>query len=58
MHDGRTCTLAQDEASCAVLGMCREATHHGGVDRVLALKDIPQAMLSAARQPHGRAQMV
>ncbi|MBF0530149.1 MAG: chemotaxis response regulator protein-glutamate methylesterase [Deltaproteobacteria bacterium] len=38
-------TIAQDEASCVVFGMPKEAIKTGGVDRVVSLKNIPQAIL-------------
>lgn len=51
-------TIAQDEASCVVFGMPKEAIKHGAVDRVLPLQEIPGAMLveasrktSAGRSP-------
>jgi two-component system chemotaxis response regulator CheB len=37
MHDAGAYTLAQDEASCVVYGMPKEAVKHGGVDRSLPL---------------------
>ncbi|MEW6263760.1 MAG: chemotaxis response regulator protein-glutamate methylesterase [Thermodesulfobacteriota bacterium] len=40
-------TIAQDEASCVVFGMPKEAIKMGGVDRVVPLKSIPQAILDA-----------
>ena len=42
-------TLAQDEASSAVFGMPKAAIDLGAVDRVLALDDIPRALLEAVR---------
>ena len=39
--------LAQDEASCVVFGMPKEAIKAGGVDKVLPLTELPSAMLSA-----------
>ena len=39
-------TLAQDEASCVVFGMPKEAIKAGGVDKILALSDIPGALLA------------
>ena len=39
-------TLAQDEASCVVFGMPKEAIAHGGVDAVLPLRDMADAILS------------
>lgn len=38
-------TIAQDEESCIVFGMPKEAIKLGGVDRVLPLEKIPDAML-------------
>ncbi|MCA9472439.1 MAG: chemotaxis response regulator protein-glutamate methylesterase [Nitrospirales bacterium] len=38
--------LAQDEASCVVFGMPKEAIKAGGVDKILPLHDIPSAMLA------------
>ncbi len=46
--------LAQDEASCVVFGMPKEAIKAGGVDKVLPLNEIPSALLSQVRMmaPH------
>jgi len=38
--------LAQDEASCVVFGMPKEAIKAGGVDKILPLSEIPEAILS------------
>jgi len=46
MHDAGAPTVAQDEASCVVFGMPKEAIKLGGVDRVMGLQDIPRAILS------------
>jgi two-component system chemotaxis response regulator CheB len=35
-------TIAQDEASCVVFGMPKEAIKMGGVDNVVSLSDIPR----------------
>jgi len=43
-------TLAQDEESCVVFGMPREAIRHGAVDRVLPLSAIPAALLAESRR--------
>jgi len=43
-------TIAQDEASCVVFGMPKEAIRHGGVDRVLPLSAIPGAILTECRR--------
>lgn len=41
-------TIAQDEATCVVFGMPKEAIKHGAVDRVLPVQEIPGAMLIEA----------
>ena len=43
-------TIAQDEASCVVFGMPREAVRQGAVDRVLPLAAIPHALLAECRR--------
>jgi two-component system chemotaxis response regulator CheB len=45
MHDAGSYTLAQDEATCIVYGMPREAVKHGGVDRILPLSAIAGAIM-------------
>ena len=52
MHEAGAHTIAQDEASCVVFGMPKEAVARGGVDEVADLGDIPQLLLDAsARGP-------
>ena len=46
MHSAGAHTIAQDEKSCVVFGMPKEAINNGSVDKVLPLKRIPQYMLS------------
>jgi len=46
MHDAGAATIAQDEASCVVFGMPKEAIKLGCVDRVMGLQDIPKAILA------------
>lgn len=46
MHDQGVHTLAQDEASCVVYGMPREALVAGGVDEVLPLEAIAARIVS------------
>jgi len=46
MHDAGAPTVAQDEESCVVFGMPKEAIKLGGVDRVMGLQDIPRAILT------------
>jgi two-component system chemotaxis response regulator CheB len=41
-------TIAQDEASCVVFGMPREAIKLGAIDRVLGLSHIATAILAEA----------
>lgn len=41
MHDAGAYTVAQDEASCVVYGMPKEAVKLGAADRSLALNQIP-----------------
>ncbi len=41
-------TIGQDEKSCVVYGMPKVATEMGGVEKVLALKDIPGALMRLA----------
>lgn len=46
MHQAGARTVAQDEASCVVFGMPKEAIHAGGVDHVLPLERISEAVLA------------
>ncbi len=39
-------TLAQDEATCVVFGMPKEAIAHGGVEVILPLTELPQAVFA------------
>lgn len=50
MHQAGAVTLAQDEASCVVFGMPKEAIAHGGVTRIVALENIAQEILSEDRR--------
>jgi len=47
MHDMGARTVAQDEATCIVYGMPKEAVKLGAVDRIVALERIPQEILAA-----------
>jgi len=42
MHDAGAYTIAQDEATCVVFGMPREAIAAGGVDEIVPLEQIAQ----------------
>ena len=46
-------TLAQDEASCVVFGMPKEAIARGAVEDVLPLPRIAPALLDWWRSPQG-----
>ncbi|WNF47707.1 chemotaxis response regulator protein-glutamate methylesterase [Pseudomonas sp. SG20056] len=46
LHEAGAKTYAQDEASCVVFGMPKEAIKLGGVDQVVALDDIPNVLMS------------
>jgi len=46
MHDAGAYTFAQDEQSCVVFGMPKEAIAAGGVDEVLPLQDISTRVLA------------
>ena len=45
MHDAGAYTIAQDQASCVVYGMPREAVARGGVDAVCPLGSIPNELV-------------
>ena len=45
MKEAGARTMAQDEKSCVVFGMPREAIKLGGADKVLPLDKIPEALL-------------
>jgi two-component system, chemotaxis family, protein-glutamate methylesterase/glutaminase len=49
MHSAGATTIAQDEASCVVFGMPKEAIKLNGVDKVVALDNIAGAILNAVR---------
>jgi two-component system chemotaxis response regulator CheB len=46
MHDAGAHTFSQDEASCVVFGMPKEAIAHGGVDDIVPLKDMARSILN------------
>lgn len=49
MKHAGAATFAQDEASCVVFGMPKEAIKLGGVDRVMPLDSLARAILTVAR---------
>ena len=50
MHQAGALTIAQDEASCVVFGMPKEAIARGAVDRVLPLDLLPAEILRAGNR--------
>jgi two-component system, chemotaxis family, protein-glutamate methylesterase/glutaminase len=50
MHRAGSYTIAQNEATCTVYGMPREAIEIGAVDSVLALEKIAEHLLAKLRQ--------
>jgi len=51
MRDAGAKTIAQDEASCVVFGMPKEAIRLGAAGEVLALQKIPEAIMTYSRSP-------
>jgi two-component system, chemotaxis family, protein-glutamate methylesterase/glutaminase len=56
MRTAGAITAAQDEASCVVFGMPREAIRQGSAEHVVTLDDTPDWLLRMARTPLGAAQ--
>jgi two-component system chemotaxis response regulator CheB len=54
MHDQGAYNLAQDEASCVVFGMPKEAIAAGGVDEILPLDRIAARILTVAEHRGSR----
>lgn len=50
MHDAGARTIAQDEASCVVFGMPKEAIKLGAADEVMGLDQIPSAIVQYGRR--------
>jgi two-component system chemotaxis response regulator CheB len=55
MHDAGSYNFCQDESSCVVFGMPREAIAHGAADEVLPLQRIAPALLERLRSTAGIA---
>lgn len=49
MHDAGAKTIAQDEASCVVFGMPKEAIKLGAADQIMPLEQIPGAIVAYGR---------
>jgi two-component system, chemotaxis family, protein-glutamate methylesterase/glutaminase len=54
MKEAGAFTIAQDEASCVVFGMPKEAIKLGGVDQIVPLNGITDVVLSMDRRPIGK----
>ncbi len=54
MKNSGAAAIAQDESSCVVFGMPKEAIALGAVDDVETLPDIPAAILKYASRPARR----
>jgi len=50
--------FAQDESSCVVFGMPKEAIAHGGVEEILPLNDLPNAVFAQLTATGSRAMRV
>ena len=53
MHDAGAHNIAQDEATCVVYGMPREAIAAGGVDEIVPLQEIARRVLDRIRGTGG-----
>lgn len=49
MHQTGAYTIAQDESSCVVYGMPKEAVALGAVDRIIPLNEIPNIILNVKK---------
>jgi len=58
MRDAGAWNIAQDEESCVVFGMPKEAINSGGVDEVLPLKSIARAVIGQITARGGRQNRV
>jgi len=47
MHQTRAYCVAQDEETCLVYGMPKEAVKHGAIDKIMPLPGIPQTSIHA-----------
>ncbi len=50
MFDAGAKTIAQDEATCVVYGMPKEAVAAGGVQKVLPLDKVPTAIVRSFKR--------
>lgn len=52
MRNAGALTFAQDEASCVVFGMPKEAIALGGAEKIIALNKVPNAIMSSVEALH------
>jgi two-component system chemotaxis response regulator CheB len=52
MHDAGARTLAQDEATCVVYGMPKEAVKLGAVDQIIPLTEVAREILRFSGQDY------
>ncbi|MFT4940774.1 MAG: two-component system chemotaxis response regulator CheB [Paraglaciecola sp.] len=57
LHQNGAFTLAQDEASCVVFGMPREAINLGGVDKILPLNELATWVVSHLQKNNAGSRM-
>ena len=57
LHQNGAYTLAQDEASCVVFGMPKEAIKLGGVDEVLPLEELATAVVKRLQKINAGSRM-
>lgn len=51
MHEAGATTVAEDESTCVVFGMPKEAIKQGGVDKVVPLNHIPREIIAYSPIP-------
>jgi two-component system chemotaxis response regulator CheB len=56
MHEKGAYTLAQDEQTCVIFGMPREAVKLGAVDDVMPIQRIPGAIVGFLKTQEKRAE--
>ena len=50
MHEAGAWNIGQDQASCVVYGMPREAAQVGALDEVVSLQAVPVRLLTKLKQ--------
>jgi two-component system chemotaxis response regulator CheB len=52
MHEAGATTWAQDEQSCVVFGMPREAIRMGAVEKIYSLEELPARLIEYCAHAH------